>query len=99
MQQDTSNTEAYEASDELDPGREFQIIVNGRERSVVGRKQSYEEIVRLAYPDPNPNANEFTYTVSYTGGPKKNPEGTLSKGQSVFVKNGMIFNVLRTTKS
>jgi hypothetical protein len=37
--------------------------------------------------------------VSYEDGPRKNPQGSLTEGQTVFVKNWMIFNVTATDKS
>lgn len=48
------------------------------------------------YPDKNPN---IIYTVTYRRGEGKKPEGTLVEGESVKVKDGMIFDVTRTDKS
>jgi hypothetical protein len=59
---------------------------------------SFNEIVKLAFPTPPTGAN-ILYTVSYEDGPRVNPQGSLKEGQSVVVKNGMIFNVTATDKS
>jgi len=78
--------------------REYIIIVNGQKKVVTTRKVSFDEIVKLAFPTPPTGAN-ILYTVSYEDGPRVNPQGSLKEGQSVFVKNGMIFNVTATDKS
>ena len=65
---------------------------------VTTRTVTFDEIVKLAFPNPPSGAN-ILYTVSYEDGPRKNPQGSLKEGQSVKVKNGMIFNVTATDKS
>lgn len=77
---------------------EFLLIVDGREKKWNKRKISFEEVVILAKGTYQDNANIY-YTVTYDRGPKQNPEGTLVKGDVVFVKNKMIFNVTATDKS
>ena len=72
------------------------IIVNGRPRDVIGKTISYEEVVKLAYPN-DPANNEIDFTVVYA-----NPhgrDGELVAGQSVHVKEGMVFNVTKTNRS
>ena len=78
--------------------RKYTIIVNGQKKVVTTRKVSFDEIVKLAFPVPPTGAN-ILYTVSYEDGPRVNPQGSLKEGQSVVVKNGMIFNVTATDKS
>jgi hypothetical protein len=39
------------------------------------------------------------YTVTYDRGPNQNQEGSMVKGDVVFVKDKMIFNVTATDKS
>ena len=78
--------------------RKFTIIVNGQKKVVTTRTVTFDEIVKLAFPNPPSGAN-ILYTVSYEDGPRKNPQGSLKEGQSVKVKNGMIFNVTATDKS
>lgn len=83
------------------PETPITILVNGQYKQLpVGAKQiSYEEVVALAYPGQGDNGVNIIYTVSYSNGPEKNPKGNLAKGKSVFVQEGMIFNVSRSDKS
>lgn len=74
------------------------IIVNGQKKHVVGRKVSFEALVVLAYGSEDAGPN-IVYSITYERGPRVNPEGTLSAGRSVKVRNGMVFNVQRTDKS
>ena len=78
--------------------RKYTIIVNGQKKTVTTKKVSFDEIVKLAFPTPPEGAN-ILYTVSYEDGPRINPQGSLKEGQSVLVKNWMIFNVTATDKS
>ncbi|UZR31029.1 multiubiquitin domain-containing protein [Methylococcus mesophilus] len=74
------------------------IIVNGRPRQVHKVELSFLEVVRLAFPDAV--INETTaYTVTFKRGPADRPEGSLVEGESVRLKNGMVFNVTATDKS
>jgi hypothetical protein len=78
--------------------REVTIIVRGRPRKVSGRTISFEQVVALAY---NPVRTEpfIVYTVSYSRGPRANQEGDLFRGNSVKIKEGMVFCVTETDKS
>lgn len=77
---------------------EFKIIVNGREKVVTVKELSFDEIVALAF-SPVPSGPNVMFTVTYRHGPHENPEGTLTEGHSVKIKDGMIFNVIQTDKS
>ena len=59
---------------------------------------TYAEVVTLEVPD-YPKHPDITYSVKYSNGPAHKPEGTLSLGGKVKVKNGMIFNVSETGQS
>lgn len=74
------------------------IIVNLKEHTWIEKKINFEQVVTLAYGtyDPNPGKG---YTVTYDRGPHQNPEGSMVKGNIVFVKDKMIFNVKQTDKS
>ena len=72
------------------------IIVNGRKREVTEGKMSYEEIVKLAFPD-DPSNQDFDFTVAYANPHGK--DGELVPGQEVHVKEGMVFNVTKTNRS
>jgi hypothetical protein len=74
------------------------ILVNTRHKDWSEREISYEQVARLAFE--NYIENETTvYTVTYTDGPGQNPEGSMVKGDKVFVKNKMKFNVTVTNRS
>jgi len=53
---------------------------------------SYAQVVKFEFADFDQHP-EITYTVTYTRGHGDKPEGTLAKGASVKVKDGMRFNV------
>lgn len=74
------------------------IIVNTREREVPRGDISFEQVVRLAF-DPPPYGENTLFTVTYRRGHGNRPEGTLTQGESVKVKEGMIFNVTATDRS
>jgi len=78
--------------------REVVIIVNTREKKWDKKEISYEEVVILAFGSYSQDPN-VVYTVTYSKGPENKRQGSLVKGQSVKVKNGMIFNVSQTNKS
>ncbi len=75
--------------------REHTIIVNGRPKKWTEDDISFEQLVKLAFPDAQPNPNT-AYTVTYKKG---GDQGSLVAGGSVSVKPGMIFNVTATDKS
>ena len=78
--------------------REYKIIVNTRDKTVKGEDITYDHVVKLAFPEPPPGG-EIIYTVTYRDGPKENPEGTMVAGDTVEIKDGMIFNVTWTDRS
>jgi hypothetical protein len=80
------------------PPKEYTIIVNGRKKVVMENKVSFDQIVRLAF-DPVPTGPNILFTVTYGHGPKENPEGALLEGQTVKIKDGMVFSVTQTDKS
>jgi hypothetical protein len=74
------------------------IIVNGREKEFTGKEISFEEVIVLAFGEVSTNPN-ISYTVTYKRGEGNKPEGSLVAGESVKVKEGMIFNATATDKS
>lgn len=58
----------------------------------------YEEVVRLEIPSYTSSSN-ITYSVGYERGQGNKPEGTMSLGDSVKIKEGMIFRVSETSQS
>lgn len=81
-----------------DQHKQFTIIVNGRQRLVTSKNLTFAEVVQLAFDDAI--FNEMTiYTITFKRGDGEKPEGTLVEGDTVKIKEGMIFNVTRTDKS
>ncbi len=78
--------------------RKFTIIVNGQQKIVTTKTVTFEEIVKLAFPNP-PTGQNILFTVGCEDGPRENPSGSLLPGGKVKVKDGMIFNVTPTDKS
>lgn len=81
-----------------DRTKRFKIIVNARSKEVIGDDQSFEQIVALAF-NPVPTGPNIVFTVTFRKGPRENPEGTLTPGGTVEIKDGMIFDVTATDKS
>jgi hypothetical protein len=75
------------------------IVVNGREKEVGERELTFTELVGLAFNGMPATGNNTIYTITYRRGDGSKPEGTLVEGESVKVKDGMIFNVTATDKS
>lgn len=73
------------------------IIVNGQPKSWDHERINFEQLVQLAYPTPPPG--QIEYKITYSRGPPHNPLGNLLPGESVQVKQGMVFDVVPTVKS
>lgn len=80
------------------PGKEYTIVVNGREKTVTTTELGEDDLVALAYENP-PTGEMICFTITYRRGQGNKPEGTLDEGDSVKLKEGMIFNVTATDKS
>jgi Multiubiquitin len=80
------------------PEPSFTIVVNGRQKRWAEEEISFAQVVALAFETP-PTGPNVIFTVTYLNGGGKRPDGTLVTGNSVRVKNGMIFNVTPTDKS
>jgi hypothetical protein len=78
--------------------QETTIIVNGQEKTVTEKEISFDEVVALAF-NPVPKGPYILITVAYRRGHGDKPQGTLTEGQSVKVKKGMIFDVTATDRS
>ena len=77
--------------------KEYIIIVNAREKTVTNKELTFDEIVHLAFEDPK-FGPQYVYTITYQKGVDK-PQGELLPGESIKIKDGMIFNVQFTDKS
>jgi hypothetical protein len=76
----------------------YKIIVNGRQKDVSTKKLTFDQVVALAF-NPVPSGPNVQFTVTYRKGPRKNPDGSMTEGETVRVKDGMIFDVTETNKS
>ncbi len=80
------------------PHKEYTIVVNGREKAVIATELGEDDLVALAYENP-PTGELICFTITYRRGQGNKPEGTLDDGDTVKLKEGMIFNVTATDKS
>lgn len=83
---------------EQDRNKENTIIVNGREKTVTTKELTFDQLVSLAFDDP-PSGEFICFTITFRRGQGSKPEGSLIEGESVKIKDGMIFNVTATDKS
>lgn len=78
--------------------KEFNIVVNGVQKKVVGRELTFKEVIELAYGSMSEDPN-VKYTVTYERGEGNKPEGTMVKSSIVKVKEGMVFDATETGRS
>ncbi|BBE24571.1 hypothetical protein MN0502_34540 (plasmid) [Arthrobacter sp. MN05-02] len=78
--------------------RTTDIYVNTRPAAWEGREISYADLLALAYPGETVSG-EDTVTVRFSRGKDGNGAGSLTAGHSVNVKKGMVFDVVRTSRS
>lgn len=75
----------------------YTVTVNGRQKTLTTNTLTFDEVVELAYPG-GPRGDNWAYTVGYRRA-EGNKSGSLSAGDSVKVKDGMVFDVTQTDKS
>ena len=79
--------------------QQYTIIVNGTPHAWPKNDDiTYAQVVTLDVPDYAQHP-EITYSVKYKNGHGNKPEGILSPGGSVKVKDGMVFSVSATGQS
>ena len=78
--------------------KDITIVVNGTQKVVEKDDFTFDEIVELAFETP-PFGENTLFSVTYRKGHGNKPEGILAEGESVKVKDGMIFDVTPTDKS
>jgi hypothetical protein len=76
----------------------FIIIVNARKHKWEKKEISFEEVVIMAFGSISSDPN-IVYTVIYKRGPDENPDGSMVRGDKIFVKSEMVFNATSTDKS
>lgn len=74
--------------------KSYDIVVNGKQRAVTNHHISYDQVIRLAYPE---GPFDVVFTVAYANPHGK--DGTLALGQETTVHEGMSFNVVKTNRS
>ena len=83
----------------VDPNDEtVTIILNGEQITVDKGKLTFEDLAKLAFPKLF-GRELICFTVSFSRGPKRRPEGALLEGGKIRVVEGMAFNVSATDKS
>lgn len=78
--------------------KEIMIIVNTREKIVTAKELSYNDIVALAFDQPSMSP-DVNYTIVYRKGENDKKEGRLVPGDTIKIKEGMIFNVTTTNRA
>jgi hypothetical protein len=91
---------ATEKKDKPDkPKAETTIIINAQEKTTTEKELTFEAVVSLAYDGNPPTGENWEFTVTYQRGHSNKPQGSLRPGESVKVKEGMVFDVRATDKS
>ncbi|HDR9041136.1 TPA: multiubiquitin domain-containing protein [Burkholderia vietnamiensis] len=90
------NQTATEAAETLRP-EQHKVYVNTEEKIVEGKFLTFQEVVKLAFPD-GPFGDRIVYSVLYHY-EHETQEYTLDKGQKVEVRNGMVFDVDNADRS
>jgi hypothetical protein len=75
------------------------IYVDTQPKEVSAKQISYLKVVELAYDGAVPTGDSWSFQVVYSHGPRANRDGSLTKGKSVFIKDGMEFIVTPTNRS
>lgn len=78
-----------------DAKKKYKIVVNGEPAEVDSDVVTYDQVVKIAYPDGEPRT-EYTVTFDKAKEPR---EGDLLPGGSVEIKDGTEFDVTPTGKS
>lgn len=91
------NVQNQRAAPSEEKEKDVTIIVNARPKIVSTKVLSFDQVVELAFGTPNYESS--VYTITYQKGEDKKPKGSLVRGETVNVKEGMIFDVIRTDKS
>ncbi|EOD4265772.1 multiubiquitin domain-containing protein [Acinetobacter baumannii] len=81
------------------PIRDYTIVVNSREETVINPVVTFEQIVQLAFPNAPCESNTI-YSMTYRNAASRPHAGELAEGGVVEVKHkGTIFNVTKTIQS
>lgn len=78
--------------------KEITIVVNGRNKSWDEKTITFKQVVELAFGKYEEN-DRTAYTVTYKNGQGNKPERSMVAGETIHVKDKMIFNVTATNRS
>lgn len=84
--------------EEPDQDKNYDIIVNGRQKTVSSDEVTFDQVVKLAF-DPVPSDPNIIFHVLYSNSVSRPPAGKLFAGGTVKVQDGTVFNVSKTKKS
>jgi hypothetical protein len=90
-----SDTPATGAATTETESMAYRIVVNGQPKTATSEILTYDDVVRLAFPNGEPNT---IYRVTFRKAEHPHA-GTLVEGQTVEIKEGTIFDVTPTGKS
>jgi len=84
----------------MDQEDSYTLVVNLERKTVADRKVTFDEIVRLAFPDKVNDPN-ITFTVTYRKSEGSKHEGVMVEGDDVEIKKDgtTSFTVVHATKS
>ena len=74
------------------------IVVNGYSKEVTTEELSFDELVDLAFGDPE-RGPQIVFTITFRKAGGRIEEGELDEGQRIKVKEGTVVNVTRTDQS
>jgi hypothetical protein len=80
-------------------GKTTTIIVNTRPKEWPAKEISFDQVVSLAYDGNPPSGPDWVFTVTYRKGVDSKKEGTMVEGDTLRIKDEMVFNVTATNKS
>jgi predicted metal-dependent TIM-barrel fold hydrolase len=79
-------------------GHMVTIVVNGQQRTVEKEALTFDEVVALAF-DPVPTGENVHVHDHFQARERREARRHLTEGETVKVKEGMIFDVTATDKS
>ena len=77
--------------------KDFNIVVNGRPRTVETQVLTFDDVVKLAFPTPP--EGDIIYTVVFHNADQDPSNGTLVAGKTVTIRNGTSFDVKHAIRS
>lgn len=92
------NADQKNKPEEKEHSKEITIVVNGRNKTWNDKTISFRQVIELAFGKCDDNGRT-AYTVVYKNGEGKKPEGSMVAGETIHVKDKMIFNVTATNRS